>query len=250
MLLALSTPSRNMHALPAIVRTLPQAELLHRALVQRVCKSGQADEAPEIMGQDASGKPLRQGHRHAHLLPLDLDGDGHLDHILVWAPMGLGAAAQGAVRAIRQTYTKGGVGDLQVSLAGAGRLEALRSLPASLIQGVSQLIGQPDGARMWTTWTPFVPPRFLKSRGKNTLKGQVEAEIASRGLPAAEVEMLPMDAAASRLRHFVRVRQHGGPPPPMDVGFRLRVTFEKSIQGPLCLGYASHFGLGLFAAER
>jgi CRISPR-associated protein Csb2 len=247
MLLALTTPSGIRSALPPCSRTLPQAELFHRAIVGRVAK-GQRVHCPELTGRDAQGRPLRDSHRHAHILPVDLDGDGRLDHIIVHAPMGLGDTAQRAIRTLRRTWTKGGVGDLQLALAGRGDLDALRSLPSPLDQRIKQLLGPPQGARVWVGATPFVPPRFLKRRGVNTLLGQVNAELASRGLAAVEqLEVLRAESIA--LRHYVRRRQRGGAPPPIDVGHALRLRFHEPIQGPLTLGYASHFGLGLFAAE-
>jgi CRISPR-associated protein Csb2 len=97
--------------------------------------------------------------------------------------------------------------------------------------------------------TPFVPPRFVKRRGINTLLGQINAELASRGLPSVEkLEELPRNVETLALRHFMRRRQRGGMPPPVDAGYALRLRFAEPIVGPLTLGYASHFGLGLFEA--
>ena len=74
MLLALTTPSGTKSALPTVKRVLPQAELLHRSLVARAGRGSQVD-CPELTGRDAEGNPLK-GHRHAHVLPVDLDNDG------------------------------------------------------------------------------------------------------------------------------------------------------------------------------
>ncbi len=245
MLLALATPSGNMHALPPVTRALPQAELLHRSLVSHVARL-YPDHHAVLTGQSDTGAPL-SGHRHVHLLPLDLDGDAHLDHILVWAPMGLDSAAQAAVRAVRKTYMKGGVGELRVALSAAGSLKDLRSTPGP---GGDALRRTLSLSSVWQSATPFVPPRHVKNGGRNTLVGQVQAELASRGLPAAShVEVLAPDVDGVRaLRHFVRVRRFG-PPPPADLGFAVRVVFDAQIVGPLCLGYGSHFGLGRFTAE-
>ena len=248
MLLALTTPSGNRSTLPSVTRTLAQAELFHRALVGRVGK-GQQVHCPELTGKDEHGKPLREGHRHAHVLPVDLDGDGRLDHIIVYAPMGLGDAAQFAIRTLRRTWTKGGAGDLQVALAGSGDLDMLRSLPAPLHLHVNELLGPPDGCCSWVSTTPFVPPRFLKPRGSNSLEGQINAELTSRGLPSVE-EFEVLEEVTRSFRHFVRCRQHGGSTPPADVGYALRLRFAEPIVGPLPLGYASHFGLGLFFANE
>jgi len=253
MLLALSTASRNKSALPSITRTLPQAELFHRAIVGRVAK-GQHVDCPELIGKDAEGNPLKNGHQHAHILPLDLDNDGHIDHILIYSPMGLGDAAQTAIRTMKHTYTKGGVGELQTALVGRGDLECLRQLPESLRPQIDQLLGPAEKSRTWISTTPFVAPRHIKRNGKNTLMGQINTELASRRLPSAiQIEiLLPDDKSVSvdqkKLRHFKRVRQHGGSPPPSDAGFSLRLTMETPISGPLMLGYGSHFGLGLFRA--
>ena len=248
MLLALTTPSGNRSALPPCSRTLPQAELFHRAIVGRVAMGGRVN-CPELTGRNEQGSPLQDCHRHAHTLPVDLDGDGHLDHLIIHAPMGLGEAAQRAVRTLRRTWTKGSVGELQLAVAGSGNLDALRSLPPPLDLQIERLLGPPQGSRVWVSATPFVPPRFLKRRGANTLLGQINAELASRGLPPAEqLAELSRDARVASLRHYVRRRFRGGAPPPIDVGFALRLVFAERIPGPVTLGYASHFGLGLFTA--
>jgi len=246
MLLALTTPSGARAALPLRGRALPQAELLHRALVARAGHGSQV-ECPELTGRDAAGKPLT-GHRHAYLLPVDLDNDGHLDHIVVHAVMGLGPIAQRAIRGLKRTWTKGGVGELQVALAGQGAIEDLRALPAPLDRGIAALLGSRHGARAWTSVTPLVLPRYLKARGVNALASQVNSELASRGLPSAAVDVLPWDDETRHLRHAVRVRRPPAKRPPVDAGFAVRLVFEKPVRGPIAIGYGAHFGLGLFVA--
>jgi len=49
------------------------------------------------------------------------------------------------------------------------------------------------------------------------------------------------------MRHFIRTRRLG-PKAPVDYGYGLVLRFEEPVAGPLCLGYASHFGLGMFTA--
>lgn len=247
MLLSLTTASSSDHALPSVTRALPQGELLHRSLVALAGRRKHVD-CPAIIGKDASGKPL-QGHHHAHILHLDLDKDGHLDHCLVWAPMGLGAVAQTAVRAARRAYTKGGSAPLRMATAGIGSLDSLRRFPGNLGRALSAILGPRAGARIWVSYTPFVAPRFIKRAGHNRLAGQVAAELESRNLPTADVEVLdPRDPALLSLRHAIR-RRRKGPLPPVDCGYLLRLTFSVPVTGPIALGYASHFGLGLFAVE-
>jgi len=243
-LLALTTPSGSMSALPSVARTLPQADLLHKALVSKL----RGKDCPELSGRDTwTGKRL-EGHRHAHIVPLDLDDDGRLDHVIVHASMGLGAVAQDAIRSARKTYMKGGVGELQLAIAGLGELVQLRDLPAPFGPNLARLL---DASRTWESATPFVPPRHLKKRGRNTLEGQVAAELESRELPEPEaVEVLEWDESPRVLamRHFVRRRRGNAPQPPIDVGFALRLSFAEPVAGPLLIGYGSHFGLGQFRA--
>jgi CRISPR-associated protein Csb2 len=201
-----------------------------------------------LTGCDEKARPLRGPHDHAHILPLDLDGDGHLDHILLWAPMGLNHRDQAAVRAVRQTFTKGGVGPLRLALAGSGELSDLSGLPGTFGDGLRAVLGSHVATTVWRSTTPFVPPRHLKKRGRNTIEGQIAAELTARSFPSpAEVRMIDPheDERARRHRHFVRSRRYG-PAAPVDCGFTLELRFSNSVRGPMCLGYGSHFGLGLF----
>lgn len=266
MLLSLTNTSRNDHALPSVTKTLPQAELLHKALIGIAAKKG---KSPSVLtGRDDNREPLRGTHEHAHINPLDLDEDGHLDHILIWAPMGLDADAQAAIRAVRRTFTKGGIEPLRLALASSGNLTHFVNLPKPYGHRLCQIVA-PRGATIWQSLTPFVPPRFIKARGKNTLEGQVRAELRSRGLPepvsvhqlAPESQLLGgirlqqsatgdipknYDTDWGRLRHFVFARRNG-PQPPIRNGFAVRIKFNQPIENHLVsLGYASHFGMGLF----
>jgi CRISPR-associated protein Csb2 len=246
MLLALTTPSGSKSALPMVARTLPQAELLHEALVSKLGFWGES--CPELVGRDQAGDPLK-GHRHAHLLPVDLDADGRLDHIIIFAPMGLGERAQRAVRSLRKTYMKGGVGELQIAVAGVGAMSDLRTIAAGLSSAIEEVLGPTGGATSWVSATPFVPPRHLKKHGHSSLGGQVEAELEVRGFPPARVDVVEWTGDTLMFRHFVR-RRRRGPQPPIDTAVAVRLQFDGPVSGPICLGYGSHFGLGRFSADQ
>ena len=236
-LLSLSASARSRSVLPLRARTLPQADLLHQALVSFINRNGIAD-ATELVGLDDAGRPM-QGHRHAHLLPLTLlHEDQHLDHILVWAPGGLGDAAQVVLRGIRRTYMKGGVGELSVRFAGCGSAVELVTIDA--------LKGFIGTARCWQSYTPLVLPRFRKKSGRNTPDSQIRAELQERGFPLPEtIEWMHDESIA--MRHFVHTRRTRQIPPE-NFGYALRLTFAEPIAGPLCIGFGSHFGLGMFSA--
>lgn len=241
MLLAMATQSGNEHALPSVVRTLAQAEMLHRQLVGSL----RGRHNTVLTGCDEQRTPLKLPHQHAHILPLDLNNDGHLDHILVWAPMGLNGEAQSAIRNARRTFTKGGTGPLRLALAGAASIGELQTLPGIYGGGLRGIF---YSSAEWISTTPFVPPRYVKKSGTHTLEGQVRAELASRNLPDL-VEMQVLDPhehdLARRQRHFIRTRRFG-PAPPINCCFTLRLKLAEPVRGPICLGYGSHFGLGVF----
>lgn len=258
-LLALAAESSNFGNLPATIRTLPQGELLHRAILSKFPSGG----VPEVLsGRDASGNPLRgeTAHRHLHILHLDLDKDEHLDHVLLWAPMGLDGEAQRALRAIRQEVAKSAKRPHRVAVAAMGsRADILRIQSGAhddIVERLHQVVGAASGSREWTSLTPFVAPRFLKPSGRNSLEGQVLAELLVRGFPEpVNIEVLepnrgePRDQERSRkARHFIRKRARGRMPPPVDCGFILRLRFATDVRGPLLLGYGCHFGLGAFEA--
>jgi CRISPR-associated protein Csb2 len=245
MLLSMVSSTSNNHALPRITRTLPQAELLHREFDRLSKISSMRSEA--LLGRDENGGPLRLGHRHAHLIPLDLDGDGHLEHILIWSPMLLDGKAQKAIRAVRRTFTKGGTGPLRLALAGSGSLSDLMRLTEPYGARLRSLLGP---SSTWRSLTPLVPVRYLKQRGHNTLEGQVRSEIAARGLPRPlRISVLDQrDEGLLTHRHFARNKRLG-PRPPVDCGFAIEIQFNEQVSGPIALGYACHFGLGVFTSE-
>jgi CRISPR-associated protein Csb2 len=238
-LLTLASDTQGGQLCPLLIRALPQMERLHDTAVRHT--DGQC---LALSGCDAAHLPL-QGHRHAQWLPLDLDGDGRIEHVLVYAPMGLDAAAQQALCRIERTYGKD-LPVIVVCLAGFGSLAAIRR---QLRDQRGAHPGELGTATVWESRTPFLAPRHLKPAGKNSLVGQVHAECESRGLPApVRVEEMQREwLVERRFLEFIRSRPEKAPPQTRPFG--LRLTFEAPVSGPLCLGYASHFGLGVFCAQ-
>lgn len=246
-LLALSTPTRGLGGLPDPTRVFPQGRLLHRAIAAVIGRQmgGAPGLAAILLGIGEEG-PLRAGHAHAHLLHLDLCGSQRLDHCLVWATGGLDALAQEALGYLRRTYMKGGVGALEVSLAAVGDAETLRGIPGSIGEGLRRALGPPGGAVAWQSATPYLAPRMLKTRGRDSLQGLLRAECFRRGLPdVVEIGPLPDEAPASRAarRAVVHDARHH---PPHPSRYAIALRFAAPVEGPICLGYGSHAGLGRF----
>jgi len=246
-LFALAT-DRKRDVLPHMERALPTMELFRRALLSKVGDEQQRGQCLELTGKDEHGQPLRDhGHGHAHFIPLSLEarnGD-HIDHVLVYAPMGFRAIAQRALRRLSKTWAKG-IDAIAVTLVGIGSRNSFLEVGGKEVRELAT-----DAT--WASRTPFVPPRHLKSKGKDSLEGQVRAELLRRRLPdlaAAPIVALPTGENAGRhqarqFRHFATRREGGKPAPPPGL-FHLTVTLQSSVAGPLCLGSACHFGLGSF----
>jgi CRISPR-associated protein Csb2 len=185
--------------------------------------------------------------------------------------MGFDLQALGGIQKLRHTYAKG-LPKLFVTVVGLGHT-----------RDIGRRIPELQVSRVWESRTPFVPPRHIKDKGKDTLLGQIRAECLSRGLTQptrVEVELndtspfgrwlsadrfeellarvegrrfkgtlandpLPSGLQlAPRWRHYRRVRRDEGKGPPQVLAVGIRLTFAEPVQGPIALGYGSHFGLG------
>jgi CRISPR-associated protein Csb2 len=244
-LLALSADTQRTNLFPPLRDAIRRMDLLHKSLVSLADPEKTGRVSAALSGK-VDGTPLR-GHRHAHLVPLSLAcRPDRFDHVLVYAPMGFDDAAREALGAICKTYAKD-MPALFVTLCGLGTRDDFK--------------GQvPDvrAERVWRSRTPFIPPRFLKPRGRNSLRGQIEQELEERGLPGlrdVKIELddgrfVSLDAFEAGMRPTARFRnvrlERGDQSPPARVTYSLELHFEQAVQGPIALGYACHFGLGVF----
>jgi CRISPR-associated protein Csb2 len=198
-----------------------------------------------LSGKDAAGHYLA-GHDHAHYLPTAEGADRRrLTHVTVYARQGLEVGETAALTGLRRLQV--GELELRAQLVGLGRPSDFRS----------ELFGGPAGAaRSWVSVTPYVGPSHVgRSRRGYHLRKAIRRELRRRaflwpGVGVQAVEELAATDPAWRggLRPF---EFHRGRSRPGDDGYRrpfalFRVTFTAPIEGPLCLGYASHYGLGLF----
>jgi CRISPR-associated protein Csb2 len=225
--------------LPLITDTVVVAEVF------RTCAMGASKRVaggdPERVSQLLSGKsdsgPL-QGHRHAYYLPLDRDGDGRIDHILVRCSGGLTSPDQIALGNVRRLWQLKGKPDVQVVSVGAGSADKILK-PAR---------------HRWVSATPFVTSRHHRpSRGAfdSWIEDELKRAFEQQGLPRPiHVERLgelksKRSGRTTRWLEFQRARKDDTPMP----GYGFRLEFDQAVIGPFAVGYASHFGLGLFAAD-
>lgn len=252
---------------PRVEDSLRIGEVLRHALMSR-CPEGVVP--PELSGRDTHG-PLRDDplHAHAFYLSEDADGDGEIDHLVVYSRIGFSDTARQALDRLTLLYidksrarlTMAGV-DADAE-ANGGRKEwrvALDQLgPHDDIRG-SRLL---DRAQIWASATPF-----LKSRHDHVTTFDFEAQVESYaiaflrewqlrrpGEPAPKIEAIRQKGQGKfgigpRERsplHFARTRSRGrGGSQPDTMGASLKLIFDVDVKGPLVFGKHAHFGMGLF----
>ncbi len=250
--------------LPLITESLPVAEQARRSLLS-ICKSlALRDESslpdedvwrrsPALWGKDEEGRP-RCRHEHAFFLPTDEDGDGHLDHLTIYAKMGFKPLERQAIDRLRH-----------LTLADGEKVPALMIGMGAVTEFRGALLGE---STEWVSATPFLVTRHLKRRGKKrdpreffeSLDGRdkfVEQELLEelrrRDLyqEGMTIERLDHVGTRSLLRplQFRLYRRKAGD----DAGSRprglFRLRFPRPVSGPIALGHSCHFGLGLFLAQ-
>jgi CRISPR-associated protein Csb2 len=170
--------------------------------------------------------------------------------------MGFDAAARRAFDGWKQCWRLDG-GEIELLFLGAG--EAADFGSADLAAHRSLPLG---AAREWESLTPFIPTRHPKLRRNGQPK--VDADGCLIGSPEHDLRRLLQEAGHPTpvsmeplpglrvgrqnlpWRAFRQERAFGGGRRAGRCGYGFRLRFDREVHGPLALGYAAHFGLGLF----
>ncbi|MGQ0617892.1 MAG: type I-G CRISPR-associated protein Csb2 [Acidimicrobiia bacterium] len=226
-------------AAPVSIRhTLVVAEAMRVAAMSQYGRLNGGGASETLAGKRPDGTPLL-GNRHAHWSPLDVDGDGLLDTILVWARAGFDDADLAALGAVRQVRFHGGD-----RLGSADRLavalEATVGLDQLVAVGLERLGGASSG---WRSSTPFLPQRHPKGQDRLVfLLDCVCRELTARGFDSPfEIEQESETSWGSFRRHRRAERLAQARP-----GFGLWLRFDRPVGGPIAIGSLSHFGMGQF----
>ena len=251
-----------------VTETLPVAEAARRALMGthgRITEqNGVRGRSSTLSGKDEHGRPLA-GHRHAYYLPSDEDDDGRLDHLTVYAADGLDAQERGAVDRLRE---------LRTGREGEDR-HPLRLLLLATGASDQYAPGPLQTSRVWVSATPYIATRHAKTRGRNRidvgspearaafLESDLRARLAAVRPEFADQEALEVTveplwdqnhvfrlAGRWRTIQFKRFRRKAGDDGGRRLAGAFRLTFSQAVQGPLALGWSSHFGMGLFMPLR
>jgi CRISPR-associated protein Csb2 len=163
-----------------------------------------------ISGRDAENRPLRNPeHRHAFWLPEDADGDGEIDHVVVYAQEGFCSEVRRKLDRLTKLWIEpakriGGDSDAdqpearqewRLALEGFGR-------PADFADA-SSLLGK---TRTWESVTPFLAAGHLKAGG---YPAEIRRLVSRREFPDA-TEVMPLRPKPIRV---VRGRRRSGQQP-------------------------------------
>jgi len=253
---------------PRVEDTIRIGELMRLAAMStfgRDKETGRFNAPPEISGHGPDTSALRiPEHAHAFWLPEDADADGWIDHVTVWLPGGFDSDARAKLSGLRklwlnpknrdpddaETHARA-VKEWHLALEGFGQPEDFA--PASRLFGKS---------RVWTSLTPFLAAGHLKKGGyaaevrrllvrRKLVDEDAVAAVAVKDLQEdKDFKGLSYGGKTLRPIHFHRFRSRRGEHQPDSQGTVLTLTFPTDQPGPLALGFASHFGLGLFGPSH
>jgi CRISPR-associated protein Csb2 len=235
-------------ARPTVQYALPFAEQVRRALIRNRVDTSHSEA---ITGKQADGTPL-DGHEHAHYFPTDEDHDGRIDHITIYAPRGFDEADLEALGSLRTIFRSGNRPEVKLVLTGLGGPE-LFSRGAGT-DACAPRVSIFARARRWRSVTPFSLPRFPNRGGgkpprpRDLPEGQLIRELKNRGLPEP-VSIKRIEGYQVEGRPLVRwlefhTTRYNGTKGNGLAGFE--IEFADEVRGPIALGFACHFGLGLF----
>jgi len=230
----------TLHAplLPPIQDALPFTEQVRRALI-RHCVRVSHSEA--ILGKAVDGTPL-EGHMHAHYFATDEDGDGRLDHVTLYAPCGFDPEDVKALGQLTRIFQSGNRPEVRAVLTGLGHRGQFEQVPMF------------TSSHKWISVTPFSLPRFAARgagkppRPRDLPEAQLRRELRVRNLPEP-ISMRRIVGHEIYGRPMVRwlefhTRRFKGEQGYGLAGFAME--FSEAVAGPIALGFACHFGLGLF----
>lgn len=250
----------------SLTQSLLLSEKIHLALVDH------SNGSSVFTGCDRFRKPLK-GHGHAYLFcesnnGLGRGGSGEITHVTVFCSNGFEPIEIGALRRLTHIYG-GDIPDVRLSLLDLGQAGSLGGI--DLEQGQCPLLAS---SRSWVSRLPFLPARHPKV----TRAGASKLDATGLQIDSPEHELLrllmlsgfPKPVEVERVdctelgghdgracwtawSSFLKRRNdpcHEKGHSRCQAGYGFRIRFPYAVQGPLALGYASHFGMGSFVAEE
>jgi CRISPR-associated protein Csb2 len=234
---------------------------------------------PDSGIQPAVGEELYlKGQQHAWYLP-EVNRQGKIDHVVVYAARGFDfQRAIPALKNLPKVWGDEGF-ELQTVLVSLGQVEDYAT-DTGQQEGKYSVIGN---SRKWRSLTPMLLPRYPKCYNNGQKKfipntqfqidgpedqalklltcleylsipdhctKEAEAEWlclkSSDNTPLVKVKCCNSGITQYGWQAFKRHRRHGNGRKSSDNGYWLEIEFAQKKQCPIALGYAAHFGLGVF----
>jgi len=224
--------------LPPVTSTIEVSERIRRKLmgIHKRVVGDPRRVSPKFSGKDNDGKPLK-GHRHAYIMPLDMNKDGLLDHLLIGCKDSFDLEELLALDRLRSIWQAGGRPDIQLVALEWGKM--------------GEIIGTEPNTRLVSA-TPFLPPRhYRKARGEfgEWLKQEVAKAAEDHGLPKpVHISIMPRLISTRREIRWLEFRRNRKNEN-AQIGYGFELTFKEPVIAPVTLGMNAHFGLGLFVSE-
>ena len=214
-----------------------------RAAVQRAAERRGMSTLPDAFHHS-------KDHSHAFWIPEDVDVDGRVDHVMVFAESGL---PKGLIPVLAEAD--------KLFLGRRGEWQLIPNWMGRRSPG-----GVFGPAKVWRSMSAYVPPWWQKRGKADNIRSaflpvnQLRREIVERrqsadadiGLPApVEINVQTMIKRQLRIpaQEFViafRDREHKERRPRDSVPVAIELSFDRPVWGPLAFGFGAHFGLGVF----
>jgi CRISPR-associated protein Csb2 len=225
--------------LPLETSALDVAEQIRTRLMGAHKRENGGDESlvsPLFSGKDTSGN-MRRDHGHVYILPL-ADTYSRIDRVLIYSTGGWWTASElAATYGVRELWQGDGRPAVQCVLTWEGSLNPLPGSPFCFSRAVESA-------------TPFIAPRHCHRNQELTrfLDGEIRRECRNHGLPEPPT-VQRIDRAGTGFFECVEFRRNRRNDP-VRPGYAFRLEFNEPVRVPFSLGYAAHFGLGMFGTPR
>lgn len=232
---------------PDVRDTLRIGDMTRTACMSQYGKTNGGRSSATFSGKDNQGRPLTD-HVHALFLPTCETQETKIDHITIIAKNGFRRDELDALFRLKRLYGHN-LDHVNLSFLGCG---TLRDFSHVRILGTG---------RTWVSSTPLVLTRHIKHRGQGNkkrvvdgLEEQIRNEVEERYGSSHSLDSITVLSEQKNIANtvfkpseFFRWRNHGSRGG--DRAYNIRLKFQEPITGPLTIGYASHFGLGMFVPD-
>ena len=244
--------------LPMLTDAVSVGERMRTAVMSIAGRQNDGSVPWVFSGKSEDGTPLQLNHSHSYYLSESCRGNGRISHITVFSKHGFDRVSLKALLSLRKVWGRSGY-DLQLIPTETGTPSELGGIDVK--KGESPLMAQ---SAYWESATPFYPvrhPGMSASQRKNPqtsylimkeyYRSEVVRELGNAGFPEPEAVEIEDERGITVDGHFTSClkfnsRRNGSGSraavPPVVV----RIRFSSPVQGPVSIGYSSHYGLGSF----